>query len=188
MAITRSARAFLLEVLAKYQLNSPSLAGLELDATDPEPALRDLFGKLPTWDTKPIAQVDELVPAGAAYDLVVAVETFGTVQTPAAVIDVLTDIVKPAGYVILSVRVYGGAPDPGDRPDKPTGLFWKFHPGDFATLFKFAGFEVLEVQMDNLLPGVFVVAQRRLRDLAPLVGMGAYRDGDEVPDIPQTYV
>lgn len=190
--ITTTARAWLGDQISKHALNHPTLIGLEVTAGDPDPAVRDIFGKVSTWDT---AQIGELATQTAdTYDVIVCLEALGTVQNVTAVLGQLSTLIKPGGWVLVTGRIWGGAPAPGDRMDRPTGLIWKFVPQNLEVMMSYAGFDqsTIASSQDNMAkqfsPGFFLIGQRKVHPYPQLVGMGSYREGDEVPQTPQTYV
>lgn len=185
--LSRTTREFLTDAAARWGLNRPELAVLELVVEDPNPTIRDLFGKPKVWDDDYVSHFGAAASNGP-YDLVLAIESLGTCQRPAEVIADLSKWVRPGGYVVATYRVLGGAPAIGEAPDAPTGLFWKFGPNEVATLFKYSGFDAVDTQPDMDDPGFFTVAQRRLRDVGELVGKLGFRAGDEIPIVEQHYV
>lgn len=190
--ITTTARAWLGDQISKHALNHPTLIGLEVVQGDPDPAIRDIFGKVTTWD---IAQIGELAGQTAeTYDVIVCLEALGAVQNVTAVLGQLSTLIKPGGWVLVTGRIWGGAPAPGDRMDRPTGLIWKFVPQNLEVMMSYAGFDqsTIASSQDDMAkqfsPGFFLIGQRKVHPYPQLVGMGSYREGDEVPQTPQTYV
>jgi len=87
------------------------------------------------------------------FDVVIATELVEHVRAWRAAVSNLKSVVRPGGLLIVTTRS-AGYPYHGAPAD-----YWRFEPGDMARIF--AEMEILAIEPDPSMPGVFVAARRR---------------------------
>lgn len=89
----------------------------------------------------------------ATFDLVICAEVLEHAEHWRAVIQNLKDVLKPGGLLLLTTRSWGFPLHeyPGD--------FWRFEVFDMVKIF--ADMDLLALEPDTLVPGVFVAARKR---------------------------
>ncbi len=104
-----------------------------------------------------VANAHELPFADASFDVVVSTEMLEHDTAPWLSLPEMGRVLKHGGHLLITAR--GNGCSVHDYP----GDLWRFLPDSGPVLAELAGCEVIEVQEDALLPGIFLHAVRNGR-------------------------
>lgn len=155
----RSVHTFVKRMVRKYGLQTKSV--LEIGACNVNGSVRDLFAGdyigLDIVDGPGVDIVTKNIVGqfdSKRFEVVVTTEQLEHDPNPWLTMQAVKKVLKPGGYLVATAR--GNGFPHHNPPD-----YWRFMPESVEVLFDLAGCDVLVLQNDPAVSGVFAVGKRR---------------------------